>query len=200
VTQVIVNGARVWKEFLNPSAQAAVVADLKAMARAAPFRQYETPGGRKLSVRMTAAGQTGWVSDARGYRYDPVQMDGQPWPDIPNSVLSVWTEVSGVERLPDSCLVNFYGEAARMGLHKDSDEADLSWPVVSISLGDDGLFRVGGQDRRGPTQSVWLRSGDVVILSGDARLAYHGIDRIRFGSSGLLPKNGRINVTLRIAG
>lgn len=87
-----------------------------------------------------------------------------------------------------------------MGLHQDRDEAELDWPVVSISLGDEAMFRVGGQTRRDPTKSVWLKSGDVVVLAGVSRLAYHGIDRIKFGSSTLLDHGGRLNVTLRIAG
>lgn len=85
-----------------------------------------------------------------------------------------------------------------MGLHQDRDEADFSWPVVSASLGDDGLFRIGNRTRGGTTESVWLASGDVVVMGGGARLTYHGIDRIRFGSSRLLPQGGRLNLTLRI--
>ncbi len=195
-----VNGVTVWQGYLDRASQLAMVADLRALAAAAPFRRYETPGGRKMSVRMSAAGDMGWITDRTGYRYDTVQPDGQSWPEIPESVLDVWRNVSGVERMPDSCLLNLYGEGARMGLHQDRDEADLSWPVVSVSLGDEALFRVGGLNRKDRTKSVWLKSGDVAILSGDSRLAYHGIDRIRFGSSDLLQEGGRINLTLRVAG
>lgn len=194
------NGVSVWPRLLDRAAQEVMVADLRAVARVAPFRQYETPGGRKMSVRMSAAGALGWVTDRTGYRYDPAQPDGRTWPEIPDSVLAVWRQVSGVGRLPDSCLVNFYGEGAKMGMHQDRDETDLDWPVVSISLGDDALFRVGGTTRGGKTQSVWLRSGDVAVIGGAARLAYHGIDRVSFRSSDLLPEGGRINVTLRVAG
>jgi alkylated DNA repair protein (DNA oxidative demethylase) len=153
-----------------------------------------------MSVKMSGAGTRAWLADSTGYRYDTAQPDGRDWPEIPTSVLTVWDTVSGVEQKPDSCLVNFYGEGAKMGMHQDKDEATTDWPVVSISLGDDALFRVGGTKRGGPTQSVWLRSGDVAVLAGDGRLAYHGIDRIRFGTSALLPEGGRINVTLRVAG
>ena len=85
-----------------------------------------------------------------------------------------------------------------MGLHQDKDERDFSWPVLSLSLGDDGLFRVGGTRKGEPTASVWLKSGDVLRMGGAARMAFHGVDRIRFGSSRLLPKAGRINLTLRV--
>ena len=194
------NGVKVWPTMLDRASQEALVEDLRGVAGAAPFRQYETPGGRRLSVRMSAAGALGWVTDRAGYRYDPSQPDGRAWPDIPESILDIWRQVAGVGQLPDSCLVNFYGEGARMGMHQDRDEADTSWPVVSISLGDDALFRVGGVDRPAPSKSIWLRSGDVAVLGSAARLAYHGIDRIRFRSSDLLPDGGRINVTLRVAG
>lgn len=94
--------------------------------------------------------------------------------------------------------MNFYGETAKMGLHQDKDEKEFSWPVLSISLGDPGRFRMGGQERGGKTHAVVLESGDVVVMGGEARLAYHGIDRIYFGRSTLLPKGGRINLTLRV--
>ncbi len=148
---------------------------------------------------MTGAGPVAWTSDLSGYRYASAQPDGDGWPEIPESALSVWEQVAGVPCAPDSCLVNYYGDGAKMGMHQDRDEAETDWPVVSISLGDDALFRVGGQDRRDPTKSIWLQSGDIVVLSGTSRLAYHGIDRIKFGSSPLLDRGGRINVTLRVA-
>ena len=193
------NGVRIYPRALDRVGQEAMVRDLRLVADAAPFHRYETPGGRRMSVRMTAAGDRGWFTDRSGYRYAEERPGGGKWPDIPASVLSVWSRFSEVERLPDSCLVNFYGEGARMGMHQDKDEAGFDWPVVSISLGDDALFRVGGVDRPTPSRSHWLQSGDVAVIGGPARLAYHGIDRIRFRSSDLLPNGGRINLTLRIA-
>ena len=197
---VDLNGVPVHVALLDRAAQEAAVRDLRHIAKAAPFRRYETPGGRKMSVAMTAAGALGWMTDRSGYRYAETHQDGQHWPDIPESILDVWRRVSGTKRLPDSCLVNFYAEGARMGRHQDKDEADTGWPVVSISLGDDALFRVGGVAQPTPSKSHWLKSGDVAVLAGDKRLAHHGIDRIRFRSSDLLPGGGRINVTLRVAG
>lgn len=194
------NGVGIWKDLLSGAAQTQILEDLRTLASRAPFQRYETGRGQKMSVRMTAAGDFGWMSDTKGYRYEPTQKSGAAWPQIPDSFLDVWREVSGVERNPDSCLVNFYGEGARMGLHQDCDEADLNWPVVSISLGDEGQFRVGQKTQGGPTQSIWLKSGDAAVLAGKARLAYHGIDRIKFRSSRLLPDGGRINITLRVAG
>ncbi len=192
------NGVVVWPGHLAPPAQAALVAELRAVAAAAPFLRPVTPAGREMSVRMTAAGRYGWISDRGGYRYAARHPGGAPWPPIPSAVLAVWHRVTGLARAPDCCLINFYGEGARMGLHQDRDEADFAWPVVSISLGDEGLFRVGGTVRGGRTASLWLKSGDVAMLAGPARLAFHGVDRIRFRSSQLLPEGGRINLTLRV--
>lgn len=193
-----VGGVAVWQGFLGPAEQVAMVEDIRAVAAEAPFFRPVTPRGQAMSVRMTAAGRLGWITDRRGYRYEARHPSGMAWPPIPAPVLAVWRAVTGLERLPDCCLVNFYGEGARMGLHQDRDEGDFAWPVVSISLGDAALFRVGGTARGGPTQSVWLNSGDVAVLGGAARLAFHGIDRIRFGSSTLLPEGGRINLTMRV--
>jgi alkylated DNA repair protein (DNA oxidative demethylase) len=197
-SKVNVGGVTVWSGWLDRAAQTAMVEDIRAVVRAVPFFTPETPRGRKMSVRMTAAGDYGWISDRKGYRYEPRHPTGVAWPPIPNSVLSVWRAVSGAPRDPQCCLVNWYGEGAKMGLHQDRDEADFDMPVVSISLGDEALFRVGGVERGGPTRSVWLRSGDVAVMGGAARLVHHGVDRVRWGTSSLLPGGGRINLTLRV--
>lgn len=194
----MINGARFHPGWSGPEAQAALVAAMRDVVRAAPLIAPETPGGRKMSVRMTAAGRVGWISDRRGYRYSPTHPDGQPWPPIPDPVLAIWRALSGCAVDPDCCLINFYAPGARMGLHQDRDEGDFGFPVLSVSLGDDGLFRIGGRDRRDTTRSIWLRSGDVVVLEGVSRLAWHGIDRIRPQSSRLLAQGGRINLTLRV--
>ena len=194
-----IRGFALHGDLLGPAEQAALVEDLRGVIAAAPLFSPMTPYGKPMSVRMTSAGSLGWVSDRRGYRYSPLHPQGTPWPPIPERVLAVWRAVSGVQRLPDCCLINFYGEGARMGMHQDRDEADFAWPVVSISLGDDALFRIGNVERGGKTESVWLRSGDVMVMGGAARLAYHGVDRIAFGTSTLLRQAGRINLTLRVA-
>lgn len=191
-------GFDIHKGYLDRPAQEQLRDRLREVARAAPFFAPVTPRGRPMSVRMTAAGKYGWVTDRRGYRYEPRHPDGMPWPPIPEEVLAIWLALAGTARSPDCCLVNYYGEGARMGLHQDKDEASFDHPVVSVSLGDAGLFRMGGPARGGKTESIWLESGDVVVMGGPARLAYHGVDRIRFGSSSLLEKGGRINLTLRV--
>lgn len=194
----IVNGFEIHRGHLDAGACRRVVAAAREVAGRAPFVAPVTPGGRKMSVRMTSAGRCGWVSDTGGYRYADRHPSGVAWPPIPAPVLQVWTDLVGPDRAPDCCLFNFYGSDARMGLHRDADEGDFAWPVVSISLGDSARFRIGGPGRRDPTTSVMLESGDVVVMGGRARLAYHGIDRIRFGSSRLLPSGGRLNITLRV--
>lgn len=191
-------GVAIHDGLIGPEAQRAMVEDLRAVIRAAPLFSPMTPYGRPMRVRMSSAGRYGWFSDRGGYRYEPRHPSGGAWPPIPDSILAVWDQVTGLARRPDCCLINFYDAEARMGLHQDKDEADFGFPVVSISLGDDALFRIGNLTRGGSTESLWLRSGDVVVMGGAARLIYHGVDRIKPGTSTLLPKGGRINLTLRV--
>ena len=191
-------GATLFAGLLNPAEQKEIVNDIRAIVTAAPLFSPITPWGKPMSVRMTSAGKYGWYSDRRGYRYADRHPSGSAWPEIPERVLAIWRRLVSTERMPDCCLVNFYGEGAKMGLHQDRDEADFGWPVLSVSLGDDARFRIGGTERGGKTDSVWLRSGDVLMLGGSARLAFHGIDRVEAGTSTLLPNSGRINLTLRV--
>lgn len=193
-----IGGFRIHKAFLDRPAQIVMVEALRDVVRAAPLFSPMTPWGKPMSVRMTSAGRYGWVSDRGGYRYAARHPSGKPWPPIPDCVTRVWRDLVSADRAPDCCLVNFYGAGARMGLHRDVDEADFSWPVLSISLGDAAIFRIGGLARGDATTSTTLESGDVVVIGGPARRAYHGIDRIRHGSSSLLTDGGRINLTLRV--
>ena len=192
-----IRGFDIYKGFLDLDAQKALVAAVRSVAEVAPLFSPMTPYGKPMRVRMTSAGRFGWVSDRTGYRYSKKHPGGMAWPAIPDPVLDIWQRVSGSARAPECCLMNYYGEDARMGMHQDRDEADFTQPVVSISVGDGGLFRIGNLERGGKTESIWLNSGDVVVMAGQARLTYHGVDRIRFGSSSLLSKGGRLNLTLR---
>jgi alkylated DNA repair protein (DNA oxidative demethylase) len=193
-----VNGFEIHKGWLDAEGQARMAGEIAAVVAAAPFFAPLTPWGKPMSVRMTSAGRYGWFTDRKGYRYVDRHPSGVPWPAVPASVLEVWRALVSQARDPDCCLVNHYTANARMGLHRDADEADFSWPVLSISLGDPAVFRMGGPARKDPTASVLLESGDVVVFGGAARRAYHGVDRIRFGASRLLPDGGRINLTCRV--
>ena len=191
-------GLRLFDGFLDAAAQGALVFDIRAIAHAAPFFQPTTPWGKPMSVRMTSAGRVGWITDRTGYRYEARHPEGAAWPPIPASVLAIWRAVADWPDDPDCCLVNWYGEGAKMGLHRDADEGRFDAPVVSVSLGDPARFRFGGLARKDKTQAITLRSGDVLVMGGPARLIHHGVDRITFGESPLLPKGGRINLTLRV--
>ncbi len=193
-----IRGFKVFKGFLRPDEQVKMVEDLRVVVKRAPLFSPVTSSGKKMSVRMTSAGKFGWVSDQSGYRYEPRHPTGVEWPQIPDSVKTVWENVTQFNRMAECCLVNFYSETAKMGMHQDRDEQNFDAPVVSISLGDEALFRMGNTTRGGKTESLWVQSGDVVVMGGDARLAYHGIDRVKFGTSQLLQNGGRINVTLRV--
>lgn len=194
------DGFRHLPAYLDVPAQRALVEDIRDVVQAAPLFTPEMPRtGKPMSVRMTNCGALGWVTDReRGYRYQPTHpVTGRAWPPIPHRLLAIWRDVSGADIDPEACLVNFYDDTARMGLHQDRDEQDLSAPVVSVSLGDTCLFRIGGTARNDPTQSFRLNSGDVVVLGGESRMIFHGVDRIYPGTSPLLKSGGRINLTLR---
>lgn len=192
-------GVTLYPGYLSRDEQIELVATLREAARTAPFFTPVMPRtGRPFSVRMTNCGDLGWVSDRAGYRYQPAHPEtGAPWPPIPALALRAWRDLGGDPRDPQACLVNFYASDAKMGLHQDRDEETFDAPVVSLSLGDTAVFRIGGTTRGGPTRSVRLASGDALVFGGEARLAFHGIDRLLPGTSGLLDKGGRINLTLR---
>ena len=219
MTTTIQPGAILVPGYLDRDAQKRLLADIAAALQAAPLYTPRMPGsGKPMSVRMSNCGPLGWVTDEAGYRYQPTHPEtGNPWPPIPDVLLAAWRDLADYPQPPESCLINHYGDDARMGLHQDKDEQDFAAPVVSLSLGDSCLFRLGGTRRNDPTRSFRLASGDALVLAGEARLAFHGVDRIMPGTSTLLaegdwprgsathgdwpcsdwPRSGRINLTLR---
>ncbi|WFR95233.1 alpha-ketoglutarate-dependent dioxygenase AlkB family protein [Rhizobium tumorigenes] len=197
---MLLNGIRHLPGYLDRTAQEALVEQIRAVVAEAPLFVPAMPGtGKPMSVRMTNCGPLGWVTDKqRGYRYQSTHPEnGRPWPSIPESLLALWVEVAGYEKPPEACLVNFYADDAKMGLHQDKDEQNMGAPVVSISLGNSCLFRIGGTVRTDKTSSIKLASGDIVVLGGEGRLCFHGVDRIYPVTSTLLKSGGRINLTLR---
>jgi DNA oxidative demethylase len=195
----IMPGVDYFPGFLDRAAQEALRDEVVAILKLAPpFRPRMPRTGKPFSVLMSNCGALGWVSDEAGYRYQPAHPEtGRPWPATPQSLLAAWGRIAPGAPPPEACLINLYDSAARMGLHQDRDEEELSAPVVSLSLGDTALFRVGGLQRNAPTRSFRLASGDAMALQGEGRLAFHGVDRILAGSSTLLAEGGRINLTLR---
>jgi DNA oxidative demethylase len=189
---------------LSKEDQRALITAVGGIVAAAPlFCPVMPRTGKPFSVAMTNCGPLGWVSDKSGYRYQPTHpVNGKPWPPMPPQLLALWREVANTEALPEACLINIYPPGARMGSHQDRDEADFNAPVVSISLGDSATFHVGGLKRSDPKSRFVLQSGDVVVLGGEARLAFHGIDRLHPGTSQLdrsviSSDCSRINLTLR---
>ena len=174
-----------------------------AVAEISPLRAVATPGGRKMSVTMTNCGAAGWVSDARGYRYerrDP--LTGQPWPNLPEPFLTLARAAAAQAGfpgfIPDVCLINRYAPGAKMALHQDRDEADMSAPIVSVSLGLAAVFLWGGAARTDKPARLSLQSGDVVVWGGAARLNFHGVAPVRAGRHNLLGA-ARLNLTFRKA-
>jgi alkylated DNA repair protein (DNA oxidative demethylase) len=195
--------------YFSPDEQAALIAAVAAGVAEAPFYQPTMPRtGAPLSVVMSNFGPLGWVTDrVGGYRYERTHpKTGADWPDLPDLLSTLWRNVTDWPELPEACLINWYrpeaddGKGAKMGLHIDRDEHVVNAPVVSVSLGDPAMFRLGGPSRGGKTQSLKLFSGDVVVLAGEARRCYHGVSRVYYGQSALVPKGGRINLTMRFVG
>jgi DNA oxidative demethylase len=193
-------GLRFLPGHLSRAAQGALLAAVQAGVEKAPLFTPTMPRtGAPLSVRMTNLGPLGWISDRDdGYRYSAVHPEtGSPWPLMPESLLALWDDLTGYSAPPEACLVNFYQGMARMGLHRDADEAARDAPVLSVSLGDSAVFRIGGPTRTDPTKRLMIQSGDVLVMGGASRHCYHGVDRTLAGSSSLISGGGRINLTLR---
>ena len=195
----MISGLKYYPGHLDGEAQRLLVELLRVAVIEAPlFTPVMPRTGRPFSVRMTNLGPLGWVSDRAGYRYQAMHpATGKPWAAMPEMVVDLWKKISGYPHPPEACLVNVYREGAKMGLHQDADEEDFAAPVVSISLGDQAVFRIGGPERGGKTQTLKLSSGDVMVMGGASRLCYHGIDRVQSSTSSLLKDGGRINLTLR---
>ncbi|HEY3779332.1 MAG TPA: alpha-ketoglutarate-dependent dioxygenase AlkB [Rhizomicrobium sp.] len=192
-------GVIVWPRWFDPREQVRLACGVFKLVPEAPFYRPRMPrSGKPFSVEQTNFGPLGWYSDERGYRYESMHpLTRRPWPAIPGVLDQVWRALTDCAASPECCLVNLYRGGARMGLHQDLDEEALDAAVLSVSLGDNAVFRIGGASRRAPTQSFVLRSGDVLMFGGAARLAFHGIDRVIENSSTIVPGGGRLNLTLR---
>jgi DNA oxidative demethylase len=180
-----------------------LIAAIGGVAAQAPFRQMQTPGGHTMSVAMTSCGACGWITDRRGYRYAAADPDsGQPWPAMPSLLRDLARDASARAGFagfdPDACLINRYAPGAKMALHQDRDEKDMSAPIVSVSLGLPAVFLFGGLRRTDKPRRFELRHGDVLVWGGEARLAYHGVLPLKDGEHPLLGRQ-RINLTFRKA-
>ncbi len=196
-------GATILRRFALADADA-LLAAINAVAGASPFRQMVTPGGYTMSVAMTNCGGLGWTTDARGYRYAPIDpLSGQPWPAMPQAFTALCQQASTAagysDFQPDACLINRYLPGAKLSLHQDKDEPDLAAPIVSVSLGLPAVFQFGGIRRSDPLKRLLLEHGDVVVWGGPSRLFYHGIQPLKPGHH---PATGecRYNLTFRRAG
>ena len=180
-----------------------ILAALDEILAQAPFRRMITPGGFEMSVAMTNCGAAGWVTDRRGYRYDPLDpVSGRPWPALPEVFQRLAREAAaeaGFEGfVPDACLINRYEPGARLSLHQDKDEKNHGHPVVSVSLGLPAVFQFGGASRSDKTLRVPLFHGDIAVWGGPSRLFFHGVLALKDGEHPLLGRR-RINLTLRRA-
>jgi DNA oxidative demethylase len=198
----LAEGAAVLRGFAR-EADAVLLSDVRAVIAAAPPRHLTTPGGLRMSVAMTNCGALGWVSDRRGYRYDPLDPErAAPWPPMPESFRALAARAAAEAGFdgfaPDACLINSYLPGTKLSLHQDRDESDLRAPIVSVSLGLSAVFLFGGLQRADKTQRVSLRHGDVVVWGGASRLRFHGVLPLAEGDHAMLGSQ-RINLTFRRA-
>jgi alkylated DNA repair protein (DNA oxidative demethylase) len=193
-------GAMLLRGFAGPRSED-LLKEVARVAEAAPFRHLVTRGGYKMSVAMTNCGRVGWVSDRKGYRYDPIDPDtGLPWPPIPEAFLELALRAAAEAGFPaydpDACLINRYVPGSKLGLHQDRDENDQWAPIVSVSLGIPAIFLWGGLDRSASIRRLRLENGDVAVWGGPARFVYHGVAPLKDGEHPLTGHT-RINLTFR---
>jgi DNA oxidative demethylase len=198
--EILDPGAVVLRGFAR-AREAALKQDVERVTAAAPFRHLVTPGGFRMSVAMTNCGELGWVSDRRGYRYDPVDPDsGERWPVLPESFRALADAAAARAGypgfVPDACLINRYEPGARLSMHQDRDEKDLRAPIVSVSLGLPAVFLWGGDARAGKARRVALQHGDVAVWGGPSRLRFHGVLALKEGDHPFAGGH-RINLTFR---
>ena len=200
--QLLSEAAVVLRGFARDTA-ARLVAEVDGITAVAPFRNMVTPGGFRMSVGMTNCGRAGWVTDRKGYRYEPVDpITGMPWPAIPECfrhLAATAAEAAGYPGFePDACLINLYKPGTRLSLHRDENERDMTAPIVSVSLGLPAIFMFGGNRRGDRPRRILLESGDIVVWGGPDRLVYHGVAPLADGNDPLTGSR-RINLTFRKA-
>ena len=198
--EAMAEGAVLLRGFARPF-EAELLSALRAIVKQAPFRHLVTPGGHRMSVAMTNCGSVGWVSDATGYRYDPVDpQSGQAWPEMPPVLRRLATEAAEAAGFsgfaPEACLINRYVPGAKLSLHQDKDELDFAAPIVSVSLGLPAVFLFGGMKRADKTARYRLEHGDVVVWGGPSRLFFHGVAPLADGEHAVMGGQ-RINLTFR---
>jgi alkylated DNA repair protein (DNA oxidative demethylase) len=198
--EAIADGALLLRGFARPF-EAELLPALRAIVKQAPFRHLITPGGHRMSVAMTNCGSAGWVSDATGYRYDPVDpQSSQPWPEMPPVLRRLAAEAAHDAGFagfaPEACLINRYVPGAKLSLHQDKDELDFGAPIVSVSLGLPATFLFGGLKRSDKTARYRLEHGDVVVWGGPSRLFFHGVAPLADGEHAAMGRQ-RINLTFR---
>jgi len=194
------SGAVVLRGFAS-AREDALKDDVARVSAAAPFRHLITPGGFRMSVAMTNCGELGWVSDRRGYRYDPVDPEsGRRWPALPETFRALARDAAAragyAGFAPDACLINRYAPGARLSMHQDRDEKDLRAPIVSVSLGLPAVFLWGGDERADTARRIALHHGDVVVWGGPSRLRFHGVLALKDGEHPFAGGH-RINITFR---
>lgn len=196
-------GFFLFKSKLTKVAQQEILAAARVIVRQAPLFRPAMPGsGQPFNYAMTNCGDLGWVADKDGYRYQEDHPNtGKGFPAMPQVIreltIDLAKETGNDDFYPESCLLNFYSKGAKLGLHQDITENNLSAPIISISLGDTGIFVLGGKHRTDKTKQYIIQSGDCIVMSGESRMYFHSFKGIVPNTSSLLKNGGRLNLTIR---
>ena len=171
------------------------LAAMERILAAAPLHNAMTPGGLPMGVMVSDSGSP----EAFRRRWDP-QSDSRLWPPIPR-VLAEFAVRCGVRAgfpqfRPDCCHVNRYQAGTKLGMHQDRHEIDLSQPIVSISLGLECVFLLGGLQRTDAAKRILLEHGDVVVWGGASRMRFHGVLPLKPGWHAMTGSY-RYNLTFR---
>jgi DNA oxidative demethylase len=190
------------QQYLNTHQQQELLWILREVGKRSPLFTPTMKNGSPFNYQMTNCGKVGWVSDSSGYRYvDRHPVTNKPWEPIPKVIRdlakSVAAQVEDNSYIPETCLINYYTQNSKLGIHQDNTEKNKTAAIISISLGDDGIFLIGGKRKKDPTREIILKSGDVLIMYGESRMFYHGVKAIIPGTSQLLRNGGRLNLTIR---
>ena len=192
------------KNYFTPSEQLNLVEMCRRICDVSPMSTPVMPSGHKFNCQMTSCGTVGWISDLQGYRYSKIHpVNQKPFAVMPQELIQLSQKLARLvdepDYRPDTCLINYYPASAKskLGLHQDNSERNLKPAIISISIGDDCVFAIGTSNRKDPLQEILLRTGDVFIMHGQSRLAYHSVKRIIPNSSNILKNNGRLNLTIR---
>ncbi|KAJ8683471.1 hypothetical protein QAD02_019263 [Eretmocerus hayati] len=128
-----------------------------------------------------------WATLGYHHNWDTKQYAEESRTEMPKELVALtryFAEVLGFNDFrAEAAIVNYYRMNSTLAGHTDHSEPYLEAPLFSISFGQTAIFLIGGHNREDPADAIFLRSGDVIVMSGDSRLRYHGVPKILLDDS-----------------